>query len=323
MTQLNTPYPATAYLTGCLRKHAAGAVEIAQADLSIELFLRLFSREGVTAMQAELAAAPRTRRRGRAALDWFSSRWETYAALVEPVIRFLQGRDPSLAMRIAGRAFLPEGPRFAALDGGSAGGGGDDLLGWAFGELGVTDRARHLASLFVDDLADVVRDGIDPRFELSRYGEKLASSATRFDPLADALVAPPTLVDRLLDDLARDRLRAHAPDVLGLTVPFPGNLYGALRIARVAKAERPATKVVLGGGYVNTDLRQLGDPRVFDTCDFITLDDGERPLLALVDHLRDPARPLFRTYVREAGAVALKSTPALADLHHRDTGTPT
>ena len=315
MTQLNTPYPATAYLMGCLRKHAGDAVQVTQADLSIQLFLKLFSRDGLTAVQAELAAA-RRRKRG---LDWFSTRWETYAALVEPVVRFLQGHDSSLAMRIAGRTFLPEGPRFAALDSEA----NDDLLGWAFGELGVTDRARHLASLFVDDLADVIRDGIDPRFELSRYGEKLASSAARFDPLADALESPPTLVDRVLDDLARDLVRAHAPDVVGLTVPFPGNLYGALRIARVAKTERPAAKVVLGGGYVNTELRDLGDARVFDACDFITLDDGERPFLALVDHLRDPARPLFRTYVREAGAVVLKSTPALADLHHRDTGTPT
>jgi radical SAM superfamily enzyme YgiQ (UPF0313 family) len=317
MTQLNTPYPATAYLMGCLRKHAGDAVQVAQVDLSIELFLRLFSRDGLTAVQAELAARARRRRRGRPALDWFTSRWETYAALVEPVVRFLQGRDPSLAMRITGRTFLPEGPRFAALD------PDEELLGWAFGELGVSDRARHLASLFIDDLADVIRDGIDPRFELSRYGEKLASSAARFDPLADALDGPPTLVDRLLDEIARDRLRAHAPDVVGLTVPFPGNLYGALRIARVAKAEHPAAKVVLGGGYVNTELRELTDPRVFDAFDFITLDDGERPFLALIDHLRDPARPLFRTYVREAGAVVLKSTPALADLHHRDTGTPT
>jgi radical SAM superfamily enzyme YgiQ (UPF0313 family) len=320
MTQLNTPYPATAYLMGCLRKHAA-TVEVAQADLSIELFLRLFSCAGVTAVQAELRAAHgrarQSARRRKKQLDWFSSRWESYAQLVEPVVRFLQGRDASLAMRIAGRAFLPEGPRFASLDADA------ELLGWAFGELGVTDRARHLASLFIDDLADVIRDGIDPRFELSRYGEKLASSAARFDPLADALDAPPTLVDRLLDELARDCVRAHAPDVVGLTVPFPGNLYGALRIARIAKVERPAAKVVLGGGYVNTELRQLGDARVFDACDYITLDDGERPFLALIDHLGDPARPLFRTYVREAGAVVLKSTPALADLHHRDTGTPT
>ena len=315
MTQLNTPYPATAYLMGCLRKHAADAVEVAQADLSIELFLRLFSRDGLTAVRAEMAAS---RTRGlKKRFDWFLSRWQTYADLVEPVVRFLQGRDASLAMRIAGRAFLPEGPRFAALD------ADEELLGWAFGELGVTDRARHLASLFVDDVADVIRDGIDPRFELSRYGEKLASSAARFDPLADALDGPPTLVDRLLDDVARDCVRAHAPDVVGVTVPFPGNLYGALRIARVAKATCPAVKVVLGGGYVNTELRQLGDARVFDACDYITLDDGERPFLALIDHLRDGSRPLLRTYVREAGAVVMKSTPALADLHHRDTGTPT
>src|SRR3954468_18406587 len=169
MTQLNTPYPATAYLMGCLRKHAAGAVEVAQADLSIELFLRLFSNAGLTAVHGELKGA-----RGRKRFDWFLSRWETYAALVGPVVRFLQGRDPSLAMRIAGRAFLPEGPRFASLDAES--GEGEELPGWASGALGVTDRPPPLASLFVDDLADVIRDGIDPRFELSRYGEKLASS---------------------------------------------------------------------------------------------------------------------------------------------------
>src|SRR4029079_16237583 len=97
----------------------------------------------------------------------------------------------------------------------------------------------------VADSADATRDGADPRFELSRYGEKLASSAIRFDPLADALDGPPTLVDRLLDDHDRHCVRAHAPDVVGLTVPFPGNLYGALRIARVAKADRPAAKIVL------------------------------------------------------------------------------
>jgi radical SAM superfamily enzyme YgiQ (UPF0313 family) len=343
MTQLNTPYPATAYLTGCLRRHAGADVEVAQADFSIELFLRLFSGDGLRAIGAELSAPARGGRagaRGRRAgarppvppsVAHFLAHADTYAALVEPVVRFLQGRDPSLALRIVGRSFLPEGPRFAALadgagggdDGDDGGGGHGDPLAWAFGELGVTDRARHLASLFIDDLADVVRDGVDPRFELSRYGEKLASAAATFDGLAAALDGAPTLVDTLLDRLTRDVVRARAPDVVGLTLPFPGNVYGALRIARAVKQERPGAKVVLGGGYVNTELRQLADARVFEGCDFITLDDGERPLLALLDHLRDPARPLFRTYVRAEGRVAFRTTDALADLHHRDTGTPT
>jgi radical SAM superfamily enzyme YgiQ (UPF0313 family) len=324
MTQLNTPYPATAYLTGCLRRHAPAQVEVAQADLSIELFHRIFCRAGLEAVGAELTRG----RRGRASrarpgapetLASFLARADDYIALVEPAIRFLQGRDPGLALRIVGRSFLPEGPRFAAL----ADAAGDERLAWAFGELGTTDRARHLASLFVDDLADVVRDGIDPRFELARYGEKLAASADTFDALAAALDGEPTLVDRMLDELAAGAVRAHGPDVVGLTLPFPGNVYGALRIARVVKAQRPEAKVVLGGGYVNTELRQLADGRVFDACDFITLDDGERPLLALIDHLRDPARPLLRTYVRREGRVVLETTDALPDLHHRDTGTPT
>jgi radical SAM superfamily enzyme YgiQ (UPF0313 family) len=323
MTQLNTPYPATAYLTGCLRAHAADRVSVAQADLSLELFLRLFSRAGMRAVRARIG--------GRSASKaHFLAHADDYAALVEPVVGFLQGRDPTLAMRIVGRGFLPEGPRFATLDGAGAGnGGGDDNdddgdgLAWAFGELGTTDRARHLASLFIDDLADVIREGIDARFELSRYGERLATGAATFDALAAALDGAPTLVDELLDELTRESLRAHQPDLVGLTVPFPGNVYGALRIARVVKTERPGARVVLGGGYVNTELRQLTDPRIFADCDYITLDDGERPLLALIDHLRDPARPLFRTFVREDAQVVFKTTPQLSDLHHRDTGTPT
>jgi len=336
MTQLNTPYPATAYLTGCLRRHAAG-VTVSQADFSIELFLRLFSRPGLEAVRARLGAPARRGKRPQRAdlaspsVAHFLAHADQYVALVEPVVAFLQGRDPTLALRIAGRGFLPEGPRFASLADSAAVFGdqdepdGDppDPLGWAFGDLGTTDRARHLASLFVDDVADAIRDGVDPRFELSRYGERLASSAPTFDELAEALAAPPTLVDELLDELTRQWVRAQAPDVVGLTLPFPGNVYGGLRIARVVKAERPDAVVVLGGGYVNTELRTLEDPRLFDGCDFVTLDDGERPFLALLEHLRDPRQPLLRTFVRREGRVVLETTPALTDLHHDDTGTPT
>ena len=325
MTQLNTPYPATAYLTGCLRRHAGADVEVAQADFSIELFLRLFSRAGMQEVRDALAARmPGPRRRAEraavpASVVHFLEHADTYASLVEPVLAFLQGRDPGLALRIVGRAFLPEGPRFAAIDRP----GGRPALGWAFGELGTTDRARHLASLFVDDLADVMRDGIDPRFELSRYGEKLAASAATFDALAEALEEEPTLVDEALDQLTRQWVRDRTPDLVGLTVPFPGNLYGALRIARVVKAERPAARVALGGGYVNTELRQLNDPRVFDACDFITLDDGERPLLALIDHLRDSSAAAAPDLPAAGGAGRPRHDARLTDLHHHDTGTPT
>ncbi|HEX3759870.1 MAG TPA: radical SAM protein [Kofleriaceae bacterium] len=328
MTQLNTPYPATAYLTGFLRQHAAELdLDLAQADLALELFLRVFSRAGIERVQGELAgrAARLARRRDRTppppSIAWFLAHAERYIATIDPVIRFLQGRDPALALRIVGRELLPEGPRFATLAEGP-GAADDDPLAWAFGGLGIADRAKYLASLYVDDLADVIRDGIAPEFALSRYAEQLAASAPSFEPMRAALEGEPTLVDELLDELTAELCARHRPDVVGLTVPFPGNVYGAFRIARTVRRVAPDARIVLGGGYVNTELRELAEPRVFDYVDYVTLDDGETPLLALLRHLADPAAPLYRTFVREHGAVRLVSDDRQRDVALRDAGTP-
>ena len=348
MVQVNTPYPATAYLTGFLRTHARDRGVIAvQDDPALALVLRLLSRDGLSAVRDELARKMRVTRRSSvsrrgasrraprapASVSFFLAEAERYLGTVDAVVRFLQGGDPSLALRIAGRAFLPEGPRFAVLregndadDDAAAADEGDATLAWAFGALGLVDRAKYLATLYVDDLADVVRDGVDARFELSRYGESLAASAPTFDGIRSALDAPPTLIDGWLDEIATELATRHAPDLVALTVPFPGNVYGAFRIARAVKRVRPATVVALGGGYVNTELRDLADPRVFDDVDYITLDDGEAPLLALIDSLRagrGANAPLLRTMLREGGRVVTRSDPALHDIPHARTGTPT
>src|SRR5205814_7604386 len=138
-----------------------------QADPALELFLRLFSRAGLS----RVLAARHGKRAPTEAVRHFVAHGDGYLDTVDAAVRFLQGRDAGLALRIVGRSFLPEGPRFAAI---AQNGDGGDPLAWAFGELGLEDRARHLASLYVDDLADALRDGIDARFELSRYGERLA-----------------------------------------------------------------------------------------------------------------------------------------------------
>ena len=112
-----------------------------------------------------------------------------YLATIGPAVAFLQGHDPSIAHRIASRNFLPEGPRFAPLDVYIDPDGGDPLA-WAFGALGVQDRARHFATLYLNDVADVLREAVDPRFEFVRYAESLARSQASFEPLATALAAP-------------------------------------------------------------------------------------------------------------------------------------
>src|SRR5450755_2700686 len=338
MVQLNTPYPATAYLTGFLRQHAAGlGVEVAQADPALELFLGLFCRKGLTRVRDALPRREGARsKRARSAapvarsVASFLAEAPRYLETIDAVIGFLQGRAPDLAQRIAGRGFLPEGPRFDPLVD-ALRGDGESMhpMAAAFGALDVADRAKHLASLYVDDIADAIRDGIDPRFELSRYAEKLGTSAASFDSLQAALEAPSTLVDEILDGISAALLARHRPDLVGVTAPFPGNVYGAFRIARAIKALAPKVRLVLGGGYVNTELRELREPRVFDYFDYLTLDDGERPLLSLIAHLRSageptrPPTPLFRTFVREGGAIVFKTDAAQHDIPHKDTGTPT
>ncbi len=321
MTQLNTPYPSTAYLTGFLRARGFAAV---QADLALGLALALLSPSGLQAVLAQIEAEPAAQQTRRSAsVQAFVEQAPRYLATIAPVIAFIQGRDSTLAHRMASRAFLPEGPRFASLDVYVDDDGGDPLA-WAFGALGVNDRARHIATLYLNDLADVLRDAIDPRFEFVRYAESLALSQPTFEPLAAALAAPLNLVDRQLQTLTLAALEQHQPTLVLLSVPFPGAVYAALRIAQTIKAAQPQVVIALGGGYVNTELRELAEPRLFDFVDYVTLDAGERPLLALLDHLqgRRSAQRLVRTFHRVDGAVKYTNFVE-PDVPFDDVGTPT
>lgn len=320
MTQLNTPYPSTAYLTGFLRSRGITAV---QEDLALALVLQLLSPEGLRAVAEKVAALPA--KKHSPAVQAFAAQRDRYLATIAPTIAFLQGRDTTLAHRIVGRNFLPEGPRFATLDVYVDDEGGDPL-GWAFGALGLHDRAKHLATLYLNDLADVLRDAVDPRFEFVRYAESLAGSQPTFDPLAAALAQPLNLVDETLRTLALAAVERHAPTVVLLSVPFPGAVYAAFRIAQAIKAAHPHIITVLGGGFVNTELRDLTEPRVFDYFDYVSLDAGERPLLALLEHVQGQRgrQRLVRTFVRDADTQAVRYINMQeADIAFAEVGTPT
>ena len=296
MTQLNTPYPSTAYLTGFLRSQGFEAV---QADLALALVLGFFTPAGLAEIQDASLKLPEESR--SASVNFFLDYFPDYQNSIALAIAFLQGRDSTLAHRINSRTLLPEGPRFVSLDAYDEEEGGDSLA-WAFGALGSQDRARHLATLYLNDLSDVLRDAVDERFEFVRYAESLAGSQPTFTPLADALAASPTLMDLHLQALTRSVIDQHQPSLVLLSVPFPGAMYAALRIAQTIKLHYPNINIGLGGGYVNTELRELTDPRLFDFVDYITLDSGERPLLALLEHLngKRSAERLVRTFIRHA-----------------------
>ena len=319
MTQLNTPYPSTAYLTGFLRSRQIDAV---QEDLALALVLSFFTSQGISEIHTQALTLPEQDR--SASVNYFLDYFESYQDTIEPVIAFLQGRDSTLSHRINTRDFLPEGPRFFSLDAYDDEDSADPLA-WAFGALGSHDRARHLATLYLNDLSDVLRDAVDDRFEFVRYAESLASSQPTFNPLAEALAAHPTLMDLRLQKLTIQAVEKYQPSLVILSVPFPGAMYAALRIAQTIKAKYPKIKIALGGGYVNTELRELTEPRLFDYVDFISLDSGERPLLNILEHLdgKRSVERLVRTFVRNATGQVQYMNWQEPDIPFEDVGVAT
>jgi hypothetical protein len=308
-TQLNTPYPATAYLKGFFNTIGVSAY---QADLGIEVTLGIFSRKGLTQI---FETQPSDSTSDNALLIYQNR--QQYCATIDSVITFLQGKDSTLAYRIASGNYLPQAARFNVLK--------QEDLQHAFGIMGVADKAKYFCTMLLEDLSDYIKECVDVNFGLSRYAERLGRSANQFDELYLALQAPFSIVDEILIEKTERIIQEQQPQLLCLSVPFPGNLFAAFRIAQYVKQRFPNTKVAMGGGFANTELRSLSDARVFEFLDFVTLDDGERPLQQLLKYLNNECdvQELKRTFLLMHGSVTYVNNNACQDIAQAETGTPT
>ncbi len=307
-TQLNTPYPATAYIKGFLNtKHIISN----QADLGIEVILSLFSKEGLLNLfaQIESQTLPLSDNAQR-----IIALKDHYIHTIDAVILFLQGKNPTLSHLICQEDFLPEASRFAQLE----------ELDWAFGTMGTQDKAKHFATLYLEDISDIIVECVDAHFGFSRYAERLGRSANSFDELYEALSQEYTYIDELLIKILATRMVDFNPNLVAITVPFPGNLYSAFRCGQWIKKHFPSVKIAMGGGFPNTELRSLSDKRVFEFFDFITLDDGEAPLDNLIEHLEGKRKQedLKRTFTLVDGEVKYINNSHTHDYKQSAVGTP-
>ena len=307
-TQLNTPYPATAYIKGFLNTKNISAY---QMDLGIQVILELFSKEGLENLFQVSGFKfqefePNSQR--------IYSLKDDYIKTIDSVIAFLQGKNPSLARQICSGNFLPEASRFDQLDD----------MEFAFGSMGMQDKAKHLATLYLEDLSDFIVECIDENFGFSRYAERLGRSANSFDELYNHLQNELTFIDEITIRILKERIEEEQPKLVLISVPFPGNLYSAFRCAQFIKANYPNIKLSMGGGFPNTELRELKDNRVFEFFDFITLDDGELPVELLYDFVTSTQveKPLKRTFLLENNQVVYKNNTTRHDYKQAEVGTP-
>ena len=310
-TQLNTPYPATAYIKGFLNTKN---IESVQADLGIEVILELFSKEG---LQNVFAIATARTQKLTPNSQRIQALQDEYLKTIDPVIAFLQGKNPTLALQICQEDFLPEASRFAQLE----------ELDWAFGTMGTQDKAKHLATLYLEDISDFIVECVDANFGFSRYAERLGRSANSFDELYEALQQEPTYIDTVLLSILKEKIETIKPTLFLISVPFPGNLYAAFRSAQWVKKHYPNIKISMGGGFPNTELRSLSDARVFEFFDFITLDDGEMPIEELISNIESrnfgtDYNSYKRTFLLEDGKVVYKNNSLKHDYKQSQVGTP-
>ena len=237
-----------------------------------------------------------------------------YIQKIDAVILFLQGKNPTLAHSICQENYLPQAARFEQVND----------LDWAFGIMGLQDKAKHLATLYLEDISDFIVETVDPHFGFSRYAERLGTSAASFDELYDALHDKPSYIDAILFELLQGKITAYAPTLIAFSVPFPGNLYAAFRAAQFIKSNFPTLKTTMGGGFPNTELRSLSDTRVFEFFDFISLDDGEAPIQNTLEYLAGEREitDLKRTFVLKDGAVFFANNSTTPDYKQSEVGTP-
>ena len=305
--QLNTPYPATAYLKGFLNTKNISSF---QMDLGLEVIFELFSHKGLKALffianKKNTIVSSNSKR--------IFELKEEYLKTIDDVISFLQGKNNNLARQICSRNFLPHASRFNQIE----------EMKQIFETIDGQDKAKHLATLYLEDLSDFIVECIDENFGFSRYAERLGRSANTFNILHEHLQRKPSYIDLNSLKILDERLKETQPKLVGLSVAFPGNLYSAFRCAQWIKENYPDIKVAMGGGFPTTELRSISDPRVFDFFDYISLDDGELPLELIYSSVIDPKqKKLKRTFVRESGKVVFKNDSEIEDYKQSDIGTP-
>ncbi|AEF80093.1 B12-binding domain-containing radical SAM protein [Leadbettera azotonutricia] len=268
--QLNSPYPALYYLRAFLEKEGYKPIV---KDHSIGLFERIFCRQGLERIFEDARNAAEipgrfSNEQIRYNAERFLSEEKLWIASIDRLVNFLKGRDREWGHLLAlANGSVPGGPRF------------DACIDEYSGDV-PPDAAKILGSRLLEDLADFITVVLDPGFSLIRYvptlNENYAAGFAHFENVEKSLdgYIMQTFYLPFLEE-EWDSLKLEEPFLLGLTIPFPGCLTGALVCAASAK-RRFGEKVVTcaGGGYINTELRFMKVKGFYNYFDCLSIDRG-------------------------------------------------
>lgn len=288
LVQLNTPYPSGAYLLDFFNslyeeKNVKGRVE--WFDLSNSFFHKIFCKHGIahifnSTFEKALKLSSQYESQGddntAFHLRRFISQKEFWINWIDEIIAIVCSSNS----KISGREFAHEFIRSAHVPRGMR---VENFLSNLNRDVS-TDDAQILSSLALADLADYITMVYDQNFALIRYAEHLATSTAEFSETIEGLKAP-SLNDfykpLLLEKIASYK---NEPTLYCISVPFPGCFESALFSADLIRKECGDNAIIIfGGGYVNTELREISEKGIFDYCHILSYDKGYGSYIRLFD----------------------------------------
>lgn len=288
LVQLNTPYPSGAYLLDFFNslyeeKNVKGRVE--WFDLSNSFFHKIFCKHGIahifnSTFEKALKLSSQYESQGddntAFHLRRFISQKEFWINWIDEIIAIVCSSNS----KISGREFAHEFIRSAHVPRGMR---VENFLSNLNRDVS-TDDAQILSSLALADLADYITLVYDQNFALIRYAEHLATSTAEFSETIEGLKAP-SLNDfykpLLLEKIASYK---NEPTLYCISVPFPGCFESALFSADLIRKECGDNAIIIfGGGYVNTELREISEKGIFDYCHILSYDKGYGSYIRLFD----------------------------------------
>src|SRR5574344_287188 len=275
LVQLNTPYPSGAYLSAYFRKLDH---EVTWYDLSISLFYKIFSRDGLIKLFSlcsnkalTLADYYLDNNNDEAAFNLrrYISQKDLWINQIDTITSILRGNESTreICHQFVFSAFTPRGARM------------ENYLSNLDHDL-TTDDAFCLASLALADLADFITETFDKEFSLIRYAERVTTQESTFahisqsadNPILKEFYLP--LLHEKFDSLITNEKNT-PPFLVCISVPFAGTFASALTTGRYFKQTfNNSAFVSLGGGFINTEVRDTKELRLSEYTDILSLDRG-------------------------------------------------
>lgn len=275
LLQQNTAYPSGAYLSSFFKKMGH---EVLWKDLNIALFYKIFSKEGLSCLfeltkDSAIKMAMDFQKKGDDItafnLRRYVSSQKEWINWIDFITDALCGCKNSTREKEHEFLFSPFSPRGNRME---------NFLNGLEREPGIDDM-KFLCTYALADLSDYISMVFDQGFELIRYAESISVDDPDFN-IVEKQMKSPVMKEfylPLLHDLENEfsDFANGEETMICISVPFAGTFVPSLVTADFFKNNSDLNPyIVLGGGYINTQLRHNSSGQLAKYCDALSFDRG-------------------------------------------------